>query len=218
MQRYNPFIKSEIMPRLSRRSDRRNATKRLMSIRKSVRRSHRHMGSRRSKRNYMVEKTAGFVLVNDKYTKVVMIKGHDGCYGFPKGHTEPLDNGDILRTAKRETFEEIGVKVRDDQIVDGFKDHSELKFIRGKSTSVHKAGRICKHIDMFLAVIPESTRFKIQKEELGSCEWVLLRNSDRLLENNLKKCGGLNPHMIKRKRKRMLIKTLSAVKKVCGIK
>ena len=206
------------MSRLSKRNKRRNASNRLRSIRKSVRRSNRNIGLRRLEHNYVVEKTAGFVLVNDKFTKVVMIKGHDGCYGFPKGHTEPLDNGDILRTAKRETFEEIGVRVRDNQIMDGFKDHSELKFIRSKSTSGNKARRICKHIDMFLAVIPESTRFRIQKEELSSCEWILLRNSDRLLDKNLKDCGGLNPHIIKRKRKRILIKTLNAVKKVCGMK
>jgi len=161
-----------------------------------------------------VEKTAGFILVNTMRTKVVMVKTPDGCYGFPKGHTEPSDRGDILKTAKRETAEEIGVKVQDKQIVKGFKDHREFKFVRSQSFGPDRpAGPICKHIDLFLAVIPESTRFRIQKEELRSCGWVPLANANALLERNLIDCGGPRPHPTKRDRMRMLVKTLNSVRK-----
>ena len=155
-------------------------------------------GTRRrgTRRRVFVENTAGIVLVNENYDKVLMITTPDGYLGFPKGHIEPRDRGNLLTTAIRETYEETGIKVKKSQIVKGFRKVVSIKLNRKKSQGHDRpSGRIRKDIYLYLAIIPETTRVKIQKEEVGSYAWVSLKGIERTLRMNL-----MHKHSLKRKR------------------
>lgn len=146
------------------------------------RRRTRKRGSRRP----FVEHTAGFVLVNETLDKVLMITTPDGYYGFPKGHVERTDRGDLLATAIRETAEETGVNVKPGQVVEGFRHLAVMNFVRKKSYGRDRpAGPIRKDIHLFMAVIPEGTRVKLQEKEVGSYAWLPLEGIEETLEENL---------------------------------
>lgn len=57
------------------------------------------------------EKTCGSVIFKreNRIKKYLLIKNDSGHIGFPKGHVEP--NETEAQTAKREVFEETGVKI-----------------------------------------------------------------------------------------------------------
>ena len=137
------------------------------------RRKHRTKNRRRQTRKNRPHReiTAGFILINKQYTKVLLIQNLDGSYGLPKGHAEPRDRN-LLETAKRETKEEVGVRVNDAQ-VRNFRRKLEARFYRKQHYSRDRpSGWISKEIHLFLAVVPETVRVKVQPEEILSHEWV----------------------------------------------
>lgn len=66
------------------------------------------------------EKSCGAVVFTkiDGEIKYLMVKNLSGAYGFPKGHVEGDESE--LETAKREIFEETGL--RNLNFIEGFKD------------------------------------------------------------------------------------------------
>ena len=180
------------------------------------------MTQSRRKRPF-IEHTAGFILVNETHDKVLMITTPDGYYGFPKGHREGRDRGSLLATAIRETAEETGVKVKPTQIVKGFKHLAVMNFIRMRSFGKDRpAGPIRKDIHLFMAVIPENTRVKIQKEEIGSYAWIPLKGIEGTLKANLMRKSRQSrqtrkgrrklPHIALRRRNRLLTDAAKAVR------
>jgi 8-oxo-dGTP pyrophosphatase MutT (NUDIX family) len=171
-----------------------------------------------------IEHTAGFILVNETRDKVLMITTPDGYYGFPKGHREGRDRGSLLATAIRETAEETGVKVKPCQVVKGFKHLAVMNFIRRRSFGKDRpAGPIRKDIHLFMAVIPENTRVKIQKEEVGSYAWIPLKGIEGTLKANLMRKNKQSkktrkgrrklPHIALRRRNRLFTDAAKAVRR-----
>lgn len=100
------------------------------------------------------EKSCGAVIytVIDHNIKYVIIKSTEGIYGFPKGHMEK-DESEI-ETARREIFEEVGLKVN---FISGF-----------RTVNIHslpKKKNVMKKVVYFLAKY-DNQEIKYQEEEL----------------------------------------------------
>ena len=76
-------------------------------------------------------------------------------WGFPKGHIEQGESE--IDTAKREVFEETGIKI---EVLPDFAKHSEYTI----------QGKIEKSVTIFLAKTIE-TDYKMQVEEIEECGW-----------------------------------------------
>lgn len=101
-----------------------------------------------------MEKSCGCIIINDG--KVLVIKQISGDYGFPKGH---IENGETEEEcAVRETFEEVGLKVRVD---------SSLRF----SISYFVRDNIPKEAIYFVSFL-DSGNVVIQESELIDAFWV----------------------------------------------
>lgn len=79
---------------------------------------------------------------------------HRGQMGFPGGMAEPADGGDLLRTALRESKEEIGVNPRDVDIAGRLYARSTIK--SGLS------------VQPFVGIIPWPYRFALDLREVQS--------------------------------------------------
>ncbi|MCL2144959.1 MAG: NUDIX domain-containing protein [Endomicrobia bacterium] len=97
-----------------------------------------------------------------------------GRWGFPKGHIEEGETG--IETAKREIFEETGIK--DIKFIDGFTEE-DVYIIDG--TQPETAGRIAeKHSVYFLAeALSEPVNY--DKEEISELRWANFEDTQKLL-------------------------------------
>ena len=142
-------------------------------------------------RKYIVEKTAGIILLNEKNNKVLLIKSKGGHWGFPKGHREKEDNN-VYDNAIREVREEVGIKLNKSDIIPKFKETMYQYFFRrnSKKPLERKNGWIKKEIIFFAAIIDEKTKIKIQKSELLSYKWMTYKVAENaLIKDEIKKYG-----------------------------
>ena len=79
---------------------------------------------------------------------------HRGQMGLPGGMEEPDDQGNLLHTALRESFEEIGINARDVDITGRLKAQSTIKSGLG--------------VQPFVGIIPWPYRFTIDHREVQS--------------------------------------------------
>ncbi len=86
-----------------------------------------------------MEKSSGFVVyrLKDKKPLFLLLKystknNEEGHWGFPKGHLEKEE--DLLETAKRELFEETGIKEEEIKVQSGFKEWNKYFFKKDEKT------------------------------------------------------------------------------------
>ena len=114
-------------------------------------------------------KSCGCIVINDG--KVLLIKQHQGFYGFPKGHMEK--NETEIETALRETKEETGI----DAIIDKEK-RFEISYYTRKNNF--------KTVVYFLAH-PKNIEIKIQEDEILEAKWVPIELAEDVITyDNLK--------------------------------
>lgn len=114
-------------------------------------------------------KSCGCIVINDG--KVLLIKQHQGFYGFPKGHMEK--NETEIETALRETKEETGIDV----ILDKEK-RFEISYYTRKNNF--------KTVVYFLAH-PKNIEIKIQEDEILEAKWVPIELAEDVITyDNLK--------------------------------
>ena len=114
------------------------------------------------------EQSAGIILYRRKNDVIeyLLLNGDAIGWGFPKGH---IDDGESHKqTAKRETFEETGLKVS--KLESGFKH--EVKYFLKKNWSTGKQYDTpkLKIVTYFLAEVPSKAKVKISNEHIGF-EW-----------------------------------------------
>ena len=114
------------------------------------------------------EQSAGIILYRRKngVVEFLLLNGDAIGWGFPKGH---IDDGESHKqTAKRETFEETGLKVT--KLESGFKQ--EVKYFLKKNWSTGKQydKPKLKIVTYFLAEVPSKAKVKISNEHIGF-EW-----------------------------------------------
>ena len=108
-------------------------------------------------------KSCGCIVLHDD--KVLLIKQHQGFYGFPKGHMEK--NETEIETALRETKEETGI----DAILDKEK-RFEISYYTRKNNF--------KTVVYFLAH-PKNIEIKIQEKEIIEAKWVSINDVEGIL-------------------------------------
>ena len=114
------------------------------------------------------EQSAGIILYRKKNDVIeyLLLNGDAIGWGFPKGH---IDDGESHKqTAKRETYEETGLKVS--KLESGFKQ--EVKYFLKKNWSTGKQydKPKLKIVTYFLAEVPSKAKVKISNEHVGF-EW-----------------------------------------------
>ena len=133
-------------------------------------------------REYSQEITAGFIVLNESFTKTLMLESKEGFYGFPKGHVEEKDNGDLLKTAKRETKEELNIKVTKKMIMEDFK-HLIFQYINRKKSKRKDMplGWCKKEIHLFLCIVPDDIEVTVQESEVSNFKWIKINQIENVL-------------------------------------
>ena len=117
----------------------------------------------------IAEQSAGIIVYrinSEGIPEFLLLNGDAIGWGFPKGH---IDDGESHKqTAKRETWEETGLKVS--KLESGFKE--EVKYFLKKNWSTGKQydKPKLKIVTYFLAEVPSNAKVKISKEHIGF-EW-----------------------------------------------
>jgi 8-oxo-dGTP pyrophosphatase MutT (NUDIX family) len=114
------------------------------------------------------EKAAGIIVITPDRSKVLLILSKNGFWSIPKGHIEKGET--VKKAARRETFEEVGIKIKKYNFIKSFKTTVFQKFYRDKAPDNRAIGNIEKKITFFLAVSP-TDKFKIQESEVIEAKW-----------------------------------------------
>ena len=113
----------------------------------------------------IAEQSAGIILYRRKNDVVefLLLNGDAIGWGFPKGH---IDDGESHKsTAKRETYEETGLKVS--KLESGFKEEVTYFLKKNWSTGKQYDKPKLKLVTYFLAEVPSDAKVKISKEHIG---------------------------------------------------
>jgi 8-oxo-dGTP pyrophosphatase MutT (NUDIX family) len=88
-------------------------------------------------RRKVKERSAGAVVYSTTPDghEYLLLRYGGGNWGFPKGHVEAGEND--IQAAQREVFEETGIPLDSQRLLDGFVDDTDYRFRRG-STLVEK--------------------------------------------------------------------------------
>ena len=114
----------------------------------------------------IAEQSAGVIVYrinSEGIPEFLLLNGDAIGWGFPKGH---IDKGESHKqTAKRETYEETGLKVS--KLESGFKH--EVKYFLKKNWSTGKQYKTpkLKMVTYFLAEVPYKSKVKISHEHIG---------------------------------------------------
>jgi len=115
------------------------------------------------------EKACGCIIINDN--KVLLVKHHQGHWGFPKGHVE--ENETEEETAIRETKEETNIDVEIDN------SHRYTIYYEVKEN-------VMKEAVYFIAKM-KSGNLKRQESEIAVADWYDLNEAiDIITHDNLK--------------------------------
>ena len=108
---------------------------------------------------------------------------HSGQWAFPGGAEEVADHGDLERTARRECLEEIGVDLKDEDIVgrpalvhptESLLCGAPVAAVNGPPTFVLERDEVEEVVGLFLSALPEpcqtwpTTRFPFAGQSVGA--------------------------------------------------
>ena len=105
--------------------------------------------------NFKYENSCGAIVFNENTEKVLLVKMHNGNWGFPKGHIESNETKE--ETAIREVFEETNIKIK---IIPNFE--REIKYIPNENT--------IKKVTFFAGITQEENVI-VETHEIEDFKW-----------------------------------------------
>ena len=121
--------------------------------------------------NFEYENSCGAIVFNENTEKILLVKMHNGNWGFPKGHIEKDETKE--ETAIREVLEETNVRIK---IIPDFE--REIKYIPNEKT--------IKKVTIF-AGITQDEDVKIDTFEIEAFQWCTYEEALKLVTYKLQK-------------------------------
>jgi len=121
--------------------------------------------------NFEYENSCGAIVFNENTEKILLVKMHNGNWGFPKGHIEKDETKE--ETAIREVQEETNVNIK---IIPNFE--REIKYIPNEKT--------IKKVTIF-AGITQDEDVKIDTFEIEAFQWCTYEEALKLVTYKLQK-------------------------------
>ena len=121
--------------------------------------------------NFKYENSCGAIVFNENTEKVLLVKMHNGNWGFPKGHIESNETKE--ETAIREVFEETNIKIK---IIPNFE--REIKYIPNENT--------IKKVTFFAGITQEENVI-IETHEIEDFKWCTYEEALKLVTYKLQK-------------------------------
>ena len=121
--------------------------------------------------NFDYENSCGAIVFNENTEKILLVKMHNGNWGFPKGHIE--NNETKEETAIREVHEETNVNIK---IIPNFE--REIKYIPNEKT--------IKKVTIFAGITQEED-VKIDTFEIEAFQWCTYEEALKLVTYKLQK-------------------------------
>ena len=121
--------------------------------------------------NFDYENSCGAIVFNENTEKILLVKMHNGNWGFPKGHIE--NNETKEETAIREVLEETNVRIK---IIPDFE--REIKYIPNEKT--------IKKVTIFMG-ITQDEEVTIDTSEIEDFKWCTYEEALKLVTYKLQK-------------------------------
>ena len=121
--------------------------------------------------NFKYENSCGAIVFNENTEKVLLVKMHNGNWGFPKGHIESNETKE--ETAIREVFEETNIKIK---IIPNFE--REIKYIPNENT--------IKKVTFFAGITQEENVI-VESHEIEDFKWCTYEEALKLVTYKLQK-------------------------------
>ena len=121
--------------------------------------------------SFEYEKSCGAIVFNKDTEKILLVKMHNGNWGFPKGHIENKETRE--ETAIREVYEETNVRIK---IIPDFE--REIKYIPNENT--------IKKVVLF-AGITQDEDVQIDTSEIEDFQWCTYEEALKLITYKLQK-------------------------------
>ena len=121
--------------------------------------------------NFEYENSCGAIVFNENTEKILLVKMHNGNWGFPKGHIEKNETKE--ETAIREVLEETNVRIK---IIPNFE--REIKYIPNEKT--------IKKVTIFMG-ITQDEEVTIDTFEIEDFKWCTYEEALKLVTYKLQK-------------------------------
>ena len=121
--------------------------------------------------NFEYENSCGAIVFNENTEKILLVKMHNGNWGFPKGHIEKDETKE--ETAIREVLEETNVRIK---IIPNFE--REIKYIPNEKT--------IKKVTIFMG-ITQDEEVTIDTSEIEDFKWCTYEEALKLVTYKLQK-------------------------------
>ena len=121
--------------------------------------------------NFDYENSCGAIVFNENTEKILLVKMHNGNWGFPKGHIEKDETKE--ETAIREVLEETNVRIK---IIPDFE--REVKYIPNEKT--------IKKVTIFMG-ITQDKEVTIDTSEIEDFKWCTYEEALKLVTYKLQK-------------------------------
>ena len=121
--------------------------------------------------NFDYENSCGAIIFNENTEKILLVKMHNGNWGFPKGHIEKDETKE--ETAIREVLEETNVRIK---IIPNFE--REIKYIPNEKT--------IKKVTIFMG-ITQDEEVTIDTFEIEDFKWCTYEEALKLVTYKLQK-------------------------------
>ena len=121
--------------------------------------------------NFEYENSCGAIVFNENTEKILLVKMHNGNWGFPKGHIEKDETKE--ETAIREVLEETNVRIK---IIPNFE--REIKYIPNERT--------IKKVTIFMG-ITQDEEVTIDTSEIEDFKWCTYEEALKLVTYKLQK-------------------------------
>ena len=121
--------------------------------------------------NFKYENSCGAIVFNENTEKVLLVKMHNGNWGFPKGHIESNETKE--ETAIREVFEETNIKIK---IIPNFE--REIKYIPNENT--------IKKVTFFAGITQEENVI-VETHEIEDFKWCTYEEALKLVTYKFQK-------------------------------